>query len=138
MEKDGRPPTRATVLRRVGAALVAGGLVATGLADSTEAFSSCSDVTLEPLTGPPPTTPPPTTPSTTTPPPITPSTPTPSTTTPSTAPSPGNGTWRNDVAYLAGDRVTLDGIDYVAKWWTRGFSPDTAVTNEWETPWRKL
>ena len=83
----------------------------------------------QPLNGPPPTTPPPTAP---------PSTTTPSTTTPTTPPSPGNGTWRNDVAYLAGDRVTLDGIDYVAKWWTRGFSPDTAVTNEWEAPWRKL
>ncbi|MEM8619759.1 MAG: lytic polysaccharide monooxygenase [Actinomycetota bacterium] len=101
--------------------------------DSPEAFYSCSDVTLEPLTGPPTPTTTTTTPPPTTAPPTTPPTTAPPTST--TLPSPGNGAWRNDVAYLAGDRVTHGGTEYVAKWWTRGFPPDTPVANEWDTPW---
>ncbi|MEM9516050.1 MAG: lytic polysaccharide monooxygenase [Actinomycetota bacterium] len=95
--------------------------------DSPEAFYSCSDVTLDALTGPPPTTTPPSTvPPTTTP----PTTPTPTTTVPST------GTWDPAVAYVAGDRVRHNGQVYVAKWWTRGFEPDTPVASVWDTPWR--
>ncbi|MEM9516343.1 MAG: lytic polysaccharide monooxygenase [Actinomycetota bacterium] len=94
--------------------------------DSPEAFYSCSDVTLEPLTTPPPTTAPPTTAPPTTAPPTTVPPP----------PAPPTGMWRADEAYVAGDRVTLDGVDYVAKWWTRGFRPDTVVDNEWDTPWQ--
>ncbi|MGU9537574.1 chitinase [Clostridium tepidum] len=37
--------------------------------------------------------------------------------------------------YYAGDKVSYKGKIYKAKWWTKGFAPDTKVANSWETPW---
>ncbi|MEM7170957.1 MAG: lytic polysaccharide monooxygenase [Pseudomonadota bacterium] len=46
--------------------------------------------------------------------------------------------WRSDIAYTAGQTVSHNGQGYEAKWWSRGFAPDTPVANEWDTPWRTL
>ncbi|WP_125153605.1 chitinase [Clostridium rectalis] len=40
--------------------------------------------------------------------------------------------------YVAGDKVSHKGKVYKAKWWTKGFAPDTKVANSWETPWELI
>ncbi|HDK7176350.1 TPA: glycosyl hydrolase [Clostridium botulinum] len=40
--------------------------------------------------------------------------------------------------YWAGDKVSYKGKVYQAKWWTKGFAPDTAVQNSWDTPWELI
>ncbi|MCJ8171580.1 chitinase [Clostridium botulinum] len=40
--------------------------------------------------------------------------------------------------YSAGDKVSYKGKIYQAKWWTKGFAPDTAVQNSWDTPWELI
>jgi len=40
--------------------------------------------------------------------------------------SPGEGTWDRTKVYLGGDKVTYDGIEYVASWWTQGEKPDSS------------
>ncbi|WP_291583655.1 putative mucin/carbohydrate-binding domain-containing protein, partial [Clostridium sp. UBA6640] len=37
--------------------------------------------------------------------------------------------WKPDISYNAGDKVSYSGKIYSAKWWTRGFAPDTKVQN---------
>jgi len=60
----------------------------------------------------------------------------PPTAAPPTQPSvPSGDAWQPDVAYQWGDRVVYQGREYVAKWWSRGFEPDTPVANAWDTPW---
>ncbi len=44
--------------------------------------------------------------------------------------------WQSDTAYWAGDEVEYNEKIYVAKWWTKGDTPDKQVENEWDTPWR--
>lgn len=111
--------------------------------DSPEAFYSCSDVTLAAAGGGTtttstvsPTTAPPTTVSPTTTSTV-PTTTAPPTTTTTTTTSPVVGdVWESDVAYVGGDEVVHDGVTYTAKWWSRGFRPDTVVVNVWDSPWR--
>ena len=45
------------------------------------------------------------------------------------------GTWDADAIYVLNDQVVIDGTTYTAKWWTRGFAPDTPVDNPWDSPW---
>ncbi len=40
--------------------------------------------------------------------------------------------------YVAGDKVSYKGKVYQAKWWTKGFEPDTKVENSWDTPWELI
>ncbi len=40
--------------------------------------------------------------------------------------------------YYEGDKVTYKGKVYQAKWWTKGFAPDTVVKNTWDTPWELI
>lgn len=47
----------------------------------------------------------------------------------------GDQAWTAGKAYVAGDLVSHAGSQYRAKWWSRGFAPDTPVENAWETPW---
>ena len=42
------------------------------------------------------------------------------------------GVWSATVIYVAGDRVSHEGIDYEAKWWTLGDLPGASA------PWRRL
>ena len=51
---------------------------------------------------------------------------------------PGDNTWNSSKIYVQGDRVTHAGNEYVAKWWTQNFPPDTPVNHPWETPWELL
>ncbi|UOY93304.1 lytic polysaccharide monooxygenase [Ectobacillus sp. JY-23] len=44
--------------------------------------------------------------------------------------------WDPAKAYQAGEIVTYNGVNYQAKWWSKGFKPDTKVNYEWETPWK--
>lgn len=44
--------------------------------------------------------------------------------------------WSSDQAYTAGTQVEYNGTLYEAKWWSRGYRPDTAVENEWDSPWK--
>jgi|GEM_PF-505086 len=46
--------------------------------------------------------------------------------------------WKADISYNAGDKVSYKGKIYKAKWWTRGFAPDTKVQNSWDTPWELI
>jgi len=46
--------------------------------------------------------------------------------------------WCDAGVFNEGDKTDLDGQGYEAKWWTRGFRPDTQVANEWDSPWKKL
>ncbi|MDH2415719.1 hypothetical protein [Nocardioides sp. CER19] len=46
--------------------------------------------------------------------------------------------WRIQAVYRAGDRVMLDGIAYVAQWYTQGESPDAPSTVDKPSPWRPL
>jgi chitinase len=41
--------------------------------------------------------------------------------------------WREDKAYVAGDRVQLDNVGYEAKWWTKGQRPDEPAQGA--SPW---
>ena len=54
-------------------------------------------------------------------------------TTTSTAPQ-----WIARKAYSWRDVVQYKGVTYVAKWWSRGFAPDTPVRYSWETPWQRV
>ncbi|WP_461615650.1 putative mucin/carbohydrate-binding domain-containing protein [Clostridium sp. Marseille-QA1073] len=46
--------------------------------------------------------------------------------------------WKPNISYNAGDKVSYKGKIYKAKWWTRGFAPDTKVQNSWDTPWELI
>ncbi|MBM9459844.1 hypothetical protein JK386_07995 [Nocardioides sp. zg-536] len=46
--------------------------------------------------------------------------------------------WRPGKVYRAGSQVQLDGVAYVALWWTRGTSPDQPSTADAPSPWRRL
>ncbi|XZG70561.1 S8 family serine peptidase [Chitinibacteraceae bacterium HSL-7] len=56
---------------------------------------------------------------------------------PTPAPTPVTGNcaaaWGADQIYLAGDKVSVNGVNYVAKWWTRGDDP--AKSGQWGV-WR--
>lgn len=51
-----------------------------------------------------------------------------------------SGTWDKDKVYLQGDKVIYNGIEYTAKWWTKGDIPETSdawkkdssVITEWD------
>lgn len=47
----------------------------------------------------------------------------------------GDTDWDPAAAYSAGAQVDHLGTLYTAKWWTQGFAPDTAVGNDWDSPW---
>jgi chitinase len=60
---------------------------------------------------------------------------------PSPRPSLPAGTypqWRAQTVYRAGERVMLDGVSYVAQWYTQGDSPDAPSTADAPSPWRPL
>ncbi|PRX68736.1 chitin-binding protein [Cohnella sp. SGD-V74] len=38
----------------------------------------------------------------------------------------GTGTWDSSKVYLGGDKVTYNGVEYVASWWTQGDKPDSS------------
>ncbi|KEI98176.1 DUF3472 domain-containing protein [Clostridium botulinum] len=46
--------------------------------------------------------------------------------------------WNSSKSYNAGDKVSYKGKTYKAKWWSKGFAPDTKVQNSWETPWELI
>ncbi|WP_125153290.1 putative mucin/carbohydrate-binding domain-containing protein [Clostridium rectalis] len=46
-----------------------------------------------------------------------------------------NNQWKANVSYNAGDIVSFEEKVYKAKWWSRGFKPNTKVQNSWDTPW---
>ncbi|HSC80196.1 MAG TPA: glycosyl hydrolase family 18 protein [Chitinolyticbacter sp.] len=72
-------------------------------------------------------TPAPATPTPTTPAPVTPAPVTPVPVTP--APSACHPTWTSSGVYTGGQRVTYNGVNYEAKWWTQGDNP--AQSGEW-------
>ncbi|WP_187359909.1 S8 family serine peptidase [Chitinolyticbacter meiyuanensis] len=50
-------------------------------------------------------------------------------------PSSCNAAWSADAIYIGGDRVTYNGVNYEAKWWTRGENP--AQSGQWGV-WKVL
>ncbi len=44
--------------------------------------------------------------------------------------------WSADAVYQKGDRVSLDGVGFEAKWWTRGDKPDDDANQPWDTSWQ--
>ena len=46
--------------------------------------------------------------------------------------------WDADTAYVAGDRVMVDGVPYEARWWTRGDNPLASSSGVDAAPWRIL
>ncbi|NFK79214.1 enhancing factor [Clostridium botulinum] len=46
--------------------------------------------------------------------------------------------WNPSKSYNTGDKVSYKGKIYKAKWWSKGFAPDTKVQNPWETPWELI
>lgn len=51
------------------------------------------------------------------------------------APTEITGTWDAKKVYLEGDRVTFNGKEYQAKWWTQGNRPDQSGANG---PWKEI
>ncbi len=43
--------------------------------------------------------------------------------------TPPTGDWDTSVAYVGGDVVTYNGVEYKAKWWTQGNEPGS--TDVW-------
>ncbi|MDD1792350.1 glycosyl hydrolase family 18 protein [Enterovibrio sp. ZSDZ42] len=43
---------------------------------------------------------------------------------------PVNGSWDKDTIYNTGDKVTYNGVEYTAKWWTKGETPGSSSV--WE------
>jgi chitinase len=46
--------------------------------------------------------------------------------------------WAPDAVYEKGDRVTLEGRAFEARWWSRGDRPDDDVDRPWDTPWELI
>ncbi|WP_336661008.1 chitinase [Leucobacter sp. USHLN153] len=46
--------------------------------------------------------------------------------------------WDKDAEYRRGDRVMFDGDGYEAKWYSAGDSPDAALVQPQDSPWRAL
>lgn len=46
---------------------------------------------------------------------------------PPVEPPPGDDAWNSDLAYVVGDRVVHQGIEYEAKWWTQGDVPGASA-----------
>jgi len=46
--------------------------------------------------------------------------------------------WRRTTVYVKGDQVEWRGVGYEAKWWNHGEPPDTAGTDEYNSPWEAL
>ena len=45
--------------------------------------------------------------------------------------------WVKATEYPKGERIIFDGIGYEAKWWSQGDSPDAALVQPDESPWRQ-
>jgi len=41
-------------------------------------------------------------------------------------------TWNASTIYVGGNKVTYNGVNYEAKWWTLGQAPGSAGADEWE------
>nr|WP_245621522.1 immunoglobulin-like domain-containing protein [Enterovibrio calviensis] len=48
---------------------------------------------------------------------------------PTPDPTPGDSTWNASTVYLGGDQVTINGVTYQAKYWTKGDNP--TASGEW-------
>ncbi|HWM73358.1 MAG TPA: carbohydrate-binding protein [Nocardioides sp.] len=46
--------------------------------------------------------------------------------------------WAENRVYTSGDRVQLDGVPFVAQWWTKGQSPVAPSSVDSPSPWRML
>ena len=44
----------------------------------------------------------------------------------------GTSPWAATRVYVAGERVTFEGANYVARWWTRDRRPDGSAWGPWE------